>query len=171
MIYSGAATTGVYAGSFDPVTLGHLDIIRRASRVFDHVLVLIAINPSKHNLFTPEEATQLLCQDIEDVGLGLNVAVDSTRGYVYEAIREMDLRRPVLVRGLRAGAEMEYEASVARYNKEIAGLETVLLLADPELTKVSSSMVKEMVETQDDSARLFVTPATFRALKRKLVER
>lgn len=135
-----AEKVAIYPGSFDPVTNGHLDLIRRAARLFDKVIVTVANNSSKTSLFSPEQRVELLkraCDNIE------NVEVDYFSGLLY---KEVEKRGAVaVIRGLRSVADFEWEAQMASMNRELnIECETVFLAASPEFSFVSSSMVKEV---------------------------
>lgn len=135
-----ANKVAIYPGSFDPVTNGHIDLIRRAARLFDKVVVTVANNSSKTSLFSPEQRVEFLkraCDDIE------NVEVDYFSGLLY---KEVEKRGAVaVVRGLRSVADFEWEAQMASMNRELSReCETVFLTASPEFSFVSSSMVKEV---------------------------
>lgn len=153
----------VYAGTFDPVTVGHLAVIEAARRVFDEVIVLIAHNPAKTTLFDLDERRAQLADALAE---RTGVRIDSTEGLVAAYARAHDVH--ALVRGLRAGAEADYELDLARANRTVAPeLETVILPAPAELTAVSSSLLKQMARAGLDGARL--CPAgVWRALKARL---
>lgn len=153
----------LYAGSFDPVTVGHLAVIDAAARVFDEVVVLIADNPAKTTLFDREER---LAQLSESLGAREGVRVDATDGLVAAYARAHGIQ--ALVRGLRGGAEADYELDLARANRTVAPeLETVLLPAPPEVDAVSSSLLKQMAAAGLDGARL-CPPGVWAALQDRL---
>ena len=131
----------VVPGSFDPVTLGHLDIIKRASNVFDLVYVSILSNSGKHNpLFTIPERIELLKRVTKDID---NVVVDTFDGLLVDFVREKNA--VAIVKGLRAVSDYEYELQMAALNKHIDhDIETVFLMADIQNSFLSSSIVKEL---------------------------
>ncbi|MBR6029866.1 MAG: pantetheine-phosphate adenylyltransferase [Clostridia bacterium] len=131
---------GVYAGSFDPVTAGHMDIIRRAAALFDEVIVTVGNNIGKKCWLSPEDRRKLL----EKACAGLpNVRVDATDEAIVCYARRQGAS--ALVRGIRGGADLESERNLAEINRLIAPeIETVLLMARPEMEAVSSSAVREM---------------------------
>jgi pantetheine-phosphate adenylyltransferase len=139
----------VYAGTFDPVTLGHLSVIERSAGLFDRLWVVVAINPDKEPLFTPEERVSML----SEVTVGLpNVAATSTAGYVVELARRVGAR--YLVRGVRGATDADSELGLARLNHELAPeIETVFVPAHGELSEVSSSRLKELVQSGADITR------------------
>ncbi len=130
----------LYPGSFDPVTNGHLDVIQRASRLFDKIIVAVALNREKSPLFTIEERLDILkavCRDID------NVEIVSFKGLLIDAVNEFDTC--AVVRGLRAVSDFEYEFQMALMNRQLnLKCETVFLMPSPEYTFVSSRMVKEI---------------------------
>jgi len=131
----------VFPASFDPVTNGHLDLIRRARRVFDEVVVAVAVNVAKSGTFAPEERVELLEQALAQVS-GIRVAAFS--GLAVEYAREVGAT--VLVRGLRAMSDFEYEFEMAVMNRHLTPeLETFFMMASQEYMFVSSSRLKELV--------------------------
>ena len=134
-----ANTQAIYSGSFDPVTQGHLDIIRRAAQLFGAVRVVVLANPQKQALFTPAERAELLRQVTADIP---HVTVDTFDGLLVEYMRKHQLT--VLVRGVRNAADLEAEQAYAYANKLLLPeLQSVLLPADPRLRFVSSSAVRD----------------------------
>ncbi|MGC4093874.1 MAG: pantetheine-phosphate adenylyltransferase [Polyangiaceae bacterium] len=149
----------VYAGTFDPLTLGHLSVIERAVQLFDELHVLIAENPEKRPLFTLEQRLDFLRDATRELG---SVKVASTAGLVVEYARAMGAR--FLVRGVRGATDAEYEAWLAAADKGLAPeVQTLFLPADPELSRVSSSRLKQLSrEGADVSA--WATPRVAQAL-------
>jgi pantetheine-phosphate adenylyltransferase len=128
----------IYPGSFDPPTCGHLDLIERASRLFDELIVAIIVNPNKQSFFSLGERTQLL-----QAALPANVTVESFNGLLMDYAQQR--QACALIRGLRSSADYEYELPMILMNRHLAPhIETVLLVGDPALTHVSSSLVKEV---------------------------
>ena len=133
------ARTCVYAGSFDPVTLGHEDIIRRASMLCDRLLVTVMYNPAKKGCFTVEQRLELLRKLTRDLP---NVEVDAWDGLLVDYVRKTGA--DFVVRGIRGAQDMESETNLAEVNRRLLpGLETVFLMTKPELACVSSSIVRE----------------------------
>lgn len=158
----------LYPGSFDPVTRGHLDIIERASRLFDRLVVGVLENPSKAPLFSAEERTALLRAALAEVLTDpARVEVVSFRGLTVDLAER--LQAPWLVRGVRTGADAESELAMARTNRAIHErvFETVLLAARPEHAFIASSHVREIAALGGD-VRALVTPVVAEALRRKL---
>ena len=131
---------GVYAGSFDPVTRGHMDVILRASALFDRVIVAVAVNVNKQGWLSSDQRLELLKSACEGIG---NVSVDSFSGLTAEYAASVGAC--ALIRGLRGSADCESEQALSELNRVIAPeLETVFFLSRPELRMVSSSAVREM---------------------------
>ncbi|MFP4311678.1 MAG: pantetheine-phosphate adenylyltransferase [Nitriliruptoraceae bacterium] len=126
-------------GSFDPVTYGHLDVIERAARHFDEVVVAVLLNPSKQGLFTVEERIALLEAELSEHA---NVRVESFQGLLVEFCVARGIS--VVCKGLRAVSDFEYELQMAQMNRRLARIETVLLPTSPEHSYLSSSLVKEV---------------------------
>lgn len=133
----------VVPGSFDPVTLGHLDVIERAGRVFDEVHVLVVHNPDKSALFPGKQRVELIKQAIDDAGLDGNfVVTDWSAGLLVDYCTEVGAR--VLVKGIRSQVDVAYETPMAILNRSLAGVETVFLLPNPAHAYVSSSLVRQV---------------------------
>ncbi|HHU23324.1 MAG TPA: pantetheine-phosphate adenylyltransferase [Clostridiales bacterium] len=134
--------TAIYPGSFDPITFGHLDIIRRAADIFDKVVVCVMINSEKKTMFTIEERMDLISRVIGDFP---NVEVDTWNGLLAEYA--MNYQDAVIIKGLRAISDFESEFQMAIINKKINPyLETLFLSASEQYTYLSSSAVKEMAK-------------------------
>ena len=154
-------TIAVFPGSFDPVTNGHLDVIERASKLFDKIIVAIAVNGSKASLFTTEEREFFLNLACQDKRL-LNVEVTSFEGLLVDAVKKMECN--VVIRGLRAVSDFEFEFQMALMNREISEkCETMFLMPSPEYSFVSSRMIKEIAKFGGDISS-FVPPVVHRAL-------
>lgn len=131
----------VYAGSFDPVTVGHEDIIRRAAKLCDKLLVTVMYNPAKTGCFTVAQRLEMLERVTADIP---NVQVDAWDGLMVDYVRKMGAS--YVVRGLRGVADFESETNLAQVNARLLpGLETIFLMTKPELGCVSSSVVREAV--------------------------
>ena len=132
----------VYPGSFDPVTLGHLDIIVRASKIFDKLIVGVPINPDKHASFSVEERMELLRRATQAEGLA-NVEIDKVDGLLADYAKRRGAM--VVIKGLRALSDFEYEFQQALTNKKLnPELETMFLASSEKYTYLSSTIVKEM---------------------------
>ncbi|MFC6878912.1 MULTISPECIES: pantetheine-phosphate adenylyltransferase [Actinomadura] len=139
----------VCPGSFDPVTNGHLDIISRASRLFDEVVVAVLINKTKKGLFTIEERIDMLGEVTKEYG---NVKIDKWHGLLVDFCRQNDI--PVIVKGLRAVSDYEYELQMAQMNHRMAGVETMFMSTNPLYSYLSSSLMKEIVKYGGDVSGL-----------------
>ncbi|MDD3243295.1 MAG: pantetheine-phosphate adenylyltransferase [Eubacteriales bacterium] len=139
-------STWIYSGSFDPVTLGHLDILQKASRLCDTLIVAIAINPDKQGCFSLEERKAMLERC---TGQLPNVRVEVFHGLLVEQARRSGAC--VIVRGIRTYADWEYENQLCEVNRRLAPeLQTLYLPCDPQLSYISSSIVREMARHQAD---------------------
>ena len=132
--------TAIYPGSFDPVTSGHLNIIRRAARIFDKVVVCVMVNAGKNPMFTLEERVELIRRVTSDIP---NVEVDSSNELLANYAKKRDIS--VIVKGLRAGSDFENEFQMALINHKInPDLDTMFLTAESQYMYLSSSTVKEL---------------------------
>lgn len=156
---------GLYPGTFDPVTLGHLDIIRRAARLVDRLVIGVAINRDKGPLFTLDERVQMLraeCVDIERE-TGVEIYAHPFENLLIDCAR--DVGASVIIRGLRAVADFEYEFQMVGMNRRLDdSVETVFLMAEAEHQAIASKLVKEIARLGGDVAP-FVTPAVREALE------
>lgn len=156
----------VYAGTFDPVTFGHLDIISRASDVFDELVITTTDNINKHPLFSLEERLQMLRDVLNDRP---GIEVKPFKGLLVEFAREVDAQ--VLVRGLRAAADFDYEFEMGLMNRELAPqIETVFFLTRPNYMFISSQLIKEIALKGGDVSP-FVPPVVQDAIINKLGRR
>ena len=147
---------GLYPGTFDPVTLGHADIIRRGAKLVDRLIVGVTTNSSKSPMFAPEERVEMVRAEIARQGLG-NVEVQSFDALLMKFAES--LGASVIVRGLRAVADFEYEYQMAGMNQQLNDrIETVFLMADVSLQPIASRLVKEIALFGGDIGP-FVSPA------------
>jgi len=147
----------VCPGSFDPVTNGHLDVIERASRLYDEVTVGVLVNATKTGLFEVEERIEMLREATADLG---NVVVDSFEGLLVDYCRERDI--PVVVKGLRAVSDFDYELQMSQMNNRLTGLETLFVATNPEYSFLSSSLVKDVAKWGGDVTGLVPEPVRLR---------
>ena len=153
----------IYPGTFDPVTYGHIDLIRRARKIFDEVIVAVAHNPGKGPLFTVEERIQLLRHATRSMR---GVVIDHFDSLVVEYVRRK--RSRVMVRGLRMLSDFEYEFQMALTNRKLAGnVETIFLMPSEAYAYVSARLLKEAGAFGADLSA-FVPPFVAQALRRKL---
>lgn len=152
----------MYPGTFDPVTNGHHDLVRRAAGIFEIVVVAIAANPRKEPLFSVEERVELAREVLKDVD---NVEVTGYEGLTVDFARDHNL--PVMLRGLRAVSDFEFEFQLATMSRAIAPqVETVFLTPAEQFTYISSTLVKEVASFGGDVSK-FVHPSVERALKER----
>jgi len=153
----------VYPGSFDPVTLGHIDIIERSSKIFDKVIVAVMINSSKKPMFEVDERMALLLDAIKHLD---NVVIDSHEGLLIDYLIERDIK--VLVKGLRVISDFEAEFQMASVNRKLCNeIETIFIMTRTEYMYLSSSIVKEVASYGGEISD-FVTKAVKRAVESKL---
>jgi pantetheine-phosphate adenylyltransferase len=146
----------VCPGSFDPITLGHLDVVERAAALYDEVTVAVLVNKKKSSLFTVEERIDLIREAVRPWP---NVVVDSFHGLVVDYCRDRDI--PVIVKGLRAVSDFDYELQMAQMNHGLAAVETMFMPTNPLYSFLSSSLVKEVATYGGDVSGLI--PATVHA--------
>ncbi len=156
------ARLAIYPGTFDPITNGHLDIVRRASGIFDEIVILIAINVRKEPLFSVEERVRLAEEALSGNGC---VTVESYAGLLAEFARERNA--DAIIRGLRAVKDFEFEFQMALMNKSLyPEVETVFLMPSEKFTYVNSAIVREVARLGGDINR-YVPPPVAEALARK----
>lgn len=157
----------VFPGSFDPLTYGHVDLISRALEIFDSVLIAVLINPAKDSLFTPEERVRLIEMQFKE--FGSRIEVECFSGLLVEFAAERGIR--VILRGLRAISDFDYEAQMALMNRNLSEeIETLFLMTREKYSYISSSLVKQIAPFGGDVTRL-VPPGVARALKKKFALR
>ncbi|MBI4052172.1 MAG: pantetheine-phosphate adenylyltransferase [Elusimicrobia bacterium] len=156
------AKIAVYPGSFDPITYGHLDIIQRACEIFDKLVVVVSDNPQKKSTFTLQERISLIKECLKD---NSQVEVGSFSGLLVDHLKSKNVK--VVIRGLRAVSDLEYEFQIASMNRSLyKEVETVFLMPGEDYTYLSSSMVKEVAALKGDLKK-FVPPAVEKALRQK----
>ncbi|OAP22474.1 Phosphopantetheine adenylyltransferase [Amycolatopsis sp. M39] len=153
-----AMRRAVCPGSYDPATNGHLDIIERASALFDEVVVAVGVNKSKKGLFSVEERMEILREITAKLP---NVRVDSWQGLLVDYCRDNDIA--AVAKGLRSVSDFDYELQMAQMNRELTGLETLLMANNPAYGFVSSSLVKEIAALGGDIENL-VPPVVYERL-------
>jgi pantetheine-phosphate adenylyltransferase len=155
----------VCPGSFDPVTNGHLDIVRRAARLFDEVVVAVGVNASKSRLFTPGERMEMIRESVTDLP---NVTVDGFAGLLTDFCAERGIA--AIVKGLRAVSDFDYELQMAQMNASLTDVETVFVPTSPEYSFLASSLVKEVATFGGDVSALLPAHVNTR-LAARLAER
>jgi len=163
---NGKRLIGLYPGTFDPVTLGHLDIIKRAVKLVDHLVIGVATNTSKNPMFTLEERVAMVKAEAEKAAVGhatLEVRAFDTLLVKFAA----EVGASVIIRGLRAVSDFEYEFQMVAMNQRLnTEIETVFLMADPRHQAISSKLVKEIALLDGN-----ITPFTTAAVAEALVKR
>ena len=155
----------VYTGSFDPITLGHLNVIERCSRLVDRLVVGIGVNIEKAPLFTPQERIELVRRTTTSLG---NVAVEQFSGLAVKFVRECGSR--VMIRGVRSLTDIELEFTMTLANRKLdPGIETLFLMADEEFSHISSTLIKQIATMAgDEELARFVPQVVVEALREKL---
>lgn len=152
----------VYPGSFDPITLGHIDIIDRAAKISDKLIVAILNNNSKKCLFSVEEKLEMIREAIKGYN---NVEVDSFDGLLVDFVKAK--KADVIIKGLRAVTDFEYELQLAQTNRQLYdGIDTVFMLTNLQYSYLSSSIVREVASYKGDISK-FVTPFVAKKLSDK----
>jgi pantetheine-phosphate adenylyltransferase len=152
----------VCPGSFDPVTLGHIDVFERAAAQFDDVVVAVLVNPSKQGMFTADERIAMIEESTSHLS---NLRVESGSGLVVDFAHARGLT--AIVKGLRTGTDFEYELQMAQMNKHVAGVDTFFVATTPRYSFVSSSLAKEVATLGGDVSEL-LPEAVNRRLQAKL---
>lgn len=161
------ALTGIYPGSFDPVTNGHIDIIERSVRIVGHLVVVVGVHHGKKPVFTADERIAMLEEQIDPIAkvAGAKITVETFDNLTVDAAR--DLGATVMIRGLRDGTDLDYEMQLAGMNGEMApGIETVFLAASPRVRHITGTLVRQIAAMGGDVSP-FVPPAVAAALQRK----
>lgn len=164
----------IYPGSFDPVSLGHLDVIARGRRLFDELIVGVGRNPGKQALFTIDERVQLanqLVRELEAREPGAPVGVRAFSGLTVDFARSVGAS--ALLRGVRNLSDLQYEVQQAVTNREVAGLETAFVVAGQSFAYTSSSLIRQITAMSDDldALRSMVPPAVIEALRTKKAQK
>jgi len=152
----------IYPGTFDPVTYGHIDLVKRAIGLFDAVAVTVAINPTKEPLFTVDERVAMLKDSLKDFG---NVTVDSFDGLIVDHAKQVGASG--ILRGLRAVSDFEFEFQMALMNRKLANdIATVFLMPHEKYTYLNSTIIRNLASMHSDVSE-FVPPIVAQALKKK----
>ncbi|KEI43004.1 pantetheine-phosphate adenylyltransferase [Saccharopolyspora rectivirgula] len=154
----------VCPGSYDPVTNGHLDIVGRAAKLFDEVVVAVMINKNKKGLFTVEERMEMLREVTEQWP---NVRIDSWHGLLVDYCRENEIG--AIVKGLRAVSDFDYELQMAQMNQRLSGVETLFMSTNPLYSFLASSLVKEVAAYGGDVSNL-LPPSVEERLRQRLAD-
>ena len=158
--------TGVYPGTFDPITLGHMDIIRRGAKLVDRLVIGVTTNPSKNPMFSVDERMDMVRREVAEIDAEIHVVAFNSLLMDF-AERE---GASMIVRGLRAVADFEYEYQMAGMNQQLNdGIETVFLMADVCLQPIASRLVKEIAQFGGDISK-FVTPSVRSEVEQRVKE-
>lgn len=166
----GNPTLALYPGSFDPITLGHLNVIQRASRLFDRLVVAVGVNAEKKPWFSYEERCELIRRSVAELGLD-NIEVTTYQGLTVRFARQIGAR--VIVRGVRPLTDIPAELTLMMANRRLEPeVETLFLIADGELAHVSSSLIKEIAGAKESGVlKEFLPPCVIDAVEKKAAER
>src|SRR6195952_1583554 len=151
----------VCPGSFDPVTLGHVDVFERAAAQFDEVVVAVLVNPSKNGMFSLDDRLEMIAECTTHLP---NLRAEASSGLVVDFVKSRGLN--AMVKGLRTGTDFEYELQMAQMNKHIAGVDTFFVATAPKYSFVSSSLAKEVARFGGDVSELLPE-----AVNRRLAEK
>jgi len=155
--------TGLYAGTFDPITKGHVDIVARAVKLVDRLVIGVAINRDKGPLFSLEERVRMVEEEVAEVTDGAQIVVQPFENLLMHFAKQVGAG--VIIRGLRAATDFEYEFLMTGMNQQLdRDIETVFLMADPKLQAIASRFVKEIARLGGDVSA-FVPPRVARRLK------
>lgn len=154
----------VYPGSFDPITLGHLDILGRAIKLFDEVHVLVVHNPGKSPRFTSQKRVELIRESLEQLGSqsAAKISIETLEGGLLVGYCKQ-VGATALVKGFRTSVDLDYELPMAQVNRDLAGVETVFIPADPQHGQISSSLVRQVADLGGNVEK-YVSPAVAKAL-------
>ena len=153
----------VYPGSFDPFTVGHLDIAERASELFDELVIAVVHNPNKTPMFSLVDRVELVEQTLSEAGLSGIRVVALESGLLVDLCT--DVGADVIVKGARSATDVDFEFPMAQVNRELSGIETAILVSAPELSHISSSLVRQLAQNGGDVRKYVAKPV------QKLIEK
>jgi pantetheine-phosphate adenylyltransferase len=142
----------IFPGSFDPITNGHLDVVKRGVRLFDELVIAVGRSPIKNQLFTPEERVEMIAELIDDMP---GVSVESFEGLTVEYAAQR--KASVILRGLRSLTDVQYEFQLAMTNRAVAGIETVFIMTSEQYGFTSSTLIREIASLGGDLSNLIPT--------------
>jgi pantetheine-phosphate adenylyltransferase len=155
----------IFPGSFDPITNGHLDVIKRAVKLFDELIVAVGKSPIKNPLFTPEERVEMIAELVKDIP-GVLVESFDCLTVEYAARKKAD----VILRGLRSLTDVQYEFQLAMTNRAVAGIDTVFVMTGEQYGFTTSTLIREVASLGGDVSNLIPT-SVYEKLRRRLAER
>lgn len=153
----------VYPGSFDPFTVGHLDIAERAGELFDELVIAVVHNPNKTPMFSLVDRVELIEQTLTEAGLSGIRVVALESGLLVDLCT--DVGADVVVKGARSATDVDFEFPMAQINRELSGIETAILISAPELSHISSSLVRQLAQNGGDVRKYVAKPV------QKLIEK
>lgn len=153
----------VYPGSFDPFTVGHLDIAERAGELFDELVIAVVHNPNKTPMFSLVDRVELVEQTLTEAGLSGIRVVALESGLLVDLCT--DVGADVIVKGARSATDVDFEFPMAQINRELSGIETAILISAPELSHISSSLVRQLAQNGGDVRKYVAKPV------QKLIEK
>ncbi|MCF8528667.1 MAG: pantetheine-phosphate adenylyltransferase [Aquiluna sp.] len=157
-------TVAIYPGSFDPITLGHLSVLKRAVGIFGEIAVVVVHNPNKSPLFSSKERVEMISQTLVEAKIDGVRVLELESGLLVDFAR--DLNAKVILKGFRSESDIEYELPMAQVNRDLTSIETVFLPSEPEYGYVSSSLVKEVAKLGGDVSQYLT-----KSIEKALVER
>ena len=152
----------VFPGTFDPITNGHLDVIRRGMSIFDRLVIAVGQNPQKSSMFDQDDRAKIVREIVADME---NVSVETYTGLTVDFVKEIGA--DVILRGIRNSSDLQFEFQVALTNRVVAGVETVFIMTKPEFAFTSSSLIKQMAQMGGDVSAL-VPPQVVEQIRAKL---
>jgi pantetheine-phosphate adenylyltransferase len=156
----------LYPGSFDPITFGHLSVLKRAALVFEKVEVLVVHNPDKKPFFSLEERVEMIRESLSEAGVSKNVSVSSLDSGLL-VTRAMELGAKAIVKGFRTSSDVEYELPMSQVNRDLSGIETVFFASEPGFGFVSSTLVRQVSALGGDVSA-YVSASVAKALSEKV---
>lgn len=155
----------VFPGSFDPITNGHLDVVRRGTKLFDELIIAVGRSPSKEQLFTPKERVEMIKELVADMP---SVSVESFEGLTVDFALKKNA--DVILRGLRNLTDVQYEFQLAMTNRAVAGVETVFIMTSEQYGFVSSTLIREVASLRGNVSNL-IPKTVYECLQKRLTER
>ena len=152
----------VFPGTFDPITNGHLDVIRRGAALFEQLVIAVGHNPDKTCLLNRDERVEIITEVVADIP---NVKVETYEGLTMDFVRQMGAG--VILRGIRSSSDLHFESQVAQTNRVVAAVETIFIITKPEYSYISSSLIKQIAQMGGDVSQM-TPPQVTSHIKRKV---